>query len=330
MFSRAHIRCGVGICALMVASQAFADGERIAYFASSAQNGYNQAVYEGIISKSHELGVEPTIFDGEFAADLQYSQVEDVLASGNFDGFVIMAQDTVGIAGAIEQITAAGHPIATVLFPIGPDLNSLEPQVTGLTASVIYPPADGAFAQAESVAAFCEAIDPCKVAIMVGFKAAPFDVLRLGVYHDVLGKHENIEIVAEVEGMYSPDASLTAMQDVLQAHPDLSAILSVADQQVIGAEIALESAGIDVASIFISGNGATSIGVEAVKAGRWDNTYLHLPRTMGELALTAVVDTLRGQPVDGKINMETVTTLPRLLTQESLAAAPDFQAEWQQ
>lgn len=330
MVSKTMVRVGVGMAALVAASQAFADGERIAYFASSAQNGYNQAVYEGIMNKARELGAEPTIFDGEFAADLQYSQVEDVLASGNFDGFVIMAQDTIGIAGAIEQVTAAGYPIATVLFPIGPDLNSLQPQVSGLTATVIYPPADGALAQAESVAEYCETIDPCKVAIMVGFKAAPFDVLRLGVYHDVLDKHENVEIVAEVEGMYSPDASLTAMQDVLQANPDLNAILSVADQQVIGAEIALESAGIDVSSIFISGNGATSIGVEAVKAGRWDNTYLHLPRTMGELALATVVSSLRGEPVEGEINMETVTTLPRLLTQESLTAAPDFQAEWQQ
>ncbi len=330
MISKTSIRAGIAFAAVAAASNAFADGERIAYFASSAQNGYNQAVYEGIEAKAAELGVETALYDGQFAADLQYSQVEDILTGGNFDGYIIMAQDTVGIAGAIEQVTAAGQPIATVLFPIGPDLNSLEPQVEGLTASLIYPPADGAYAQAESIAAYCENIDPCKVAIMVGFMAAPFDALRLEVYHEVLDKHENIEIVAEVEGMYSPDASMTAIQDVLQTSPDLNAILSVADQQLIGAEIALDSAGIDVADLFISGNGATSIGVDAVREGRWDNTYLHLPRTMGELALATIVGDLRGNNIQSQINMETVTSLPPLLTQDALDAVPDFEAEWLQ
>ena len=124
------------VLAATAAGPAFADELKIAYFAASSQNGFNQATYAGIEEKAKELGVETTIYDGKFDAAHQYSQIEDVLASGNIDGFIVAPNDSVGIAGAVEQVVAAGKPIATVLFPIGPDLNKLEPQVEGPTATV--------------------------------------------------------------------------------------------------------------------------------------------------------------------------------------------------
>ena len=92
----------------------------IAFFASSSQNGYNQAVYDGIEQAAEEAGnVETEIFDGEFNAEIQFNQIEDVVASGRFDGYVIVPNDPVGIAPAAEQALEAG-PTATALFPIGP------------------------------------------------------------------------------------------------------------------------------------------------------------------------------------------------------------------
>ena len=139
------------VLAAMAAGPAFADDLKIAFFASSAQNGFNQAIYDGIEEKAKELGVETSIYDGQFDAAKQYSQVEDVLASGNFDGFIIVPNDTVGIAGAVEEVGKAGKPLVTVLFPIGPDLSKLEPQVPGVTATVASPPVAGAKEQAEDV-----------------------------------------------------------------------------------------------------------------------------------------------------------------------------------
>jgi ribose transport system substrate-binding protein len=129
-------------------SAAFADDFKVAFFAASAQNGFNQAVYEGVTTKAKELGVETAIYDGSFDAAKQYSQIEDVLAGGQFDAFIVVPNDTVGIAGAVEQVGAQGKPLVTALFPIGPDLTNLEPQVTGITTTVANPPAIGAKAQA--------------------------------------------------------------------------------------------------------------------------------------------------------------------------------------
>ena len=140
---------GAGL-ALALAHAADAQSKKIAFFAASSQNGFNQATYAGVEEKAKELGYETAIFDGKFDPAHQYSQIEDALAGGNYAGFIVAPNDTVGIAGAFEQVIAAGTPIATVLFPIGPDLTTLEPQVEGITATT-PPPVDGATVQANAV-----------------------------------------------------------------------------------------------------------------------------------------------------------------------------------
>lgn len=161
---------------------------KIAYFAAASLNGFNQATYEGVQEMATTLGYETEIFDGQFDAALQYSQIEDVLAGGGqFVGMIVAPNDSVGIAGAFEQVIEAGVPIGTVLFPVGPDLNSLEPQVDGITVTAASPPVAGATTQANKVVDYCADKDPCNVVIMIGAKIFPFDNLRLETFESVLG-----------------------------------------------------------------------------------------------------------------------------------------------
>ncbi|MCY4463026.1 MAG: sugar ABC transporter substrate-binding protein [Albidovulum sp.] len=307
-----------------------ADGLRIAYFASASQNGFNQAVYAGIQEVAAEHGAETAIYDGQFNAEIQYNQIEDVLAGGNFDAFIVLPNDTVGIAGAFEQVIAAGTPIATTLFPVGPDLNTLEPQVEGITATVASLPVPGATLQAQDLATHCENLDPCNVVILIGAKIFPFDVLRMETYYSVFDQHENIDVVAVGEGWYDPDTSLTVMTDILQANSEVHAIVSVGDQHLLGAEIALEGAGHNVPDLYLSGGGAATISVDAIREGRWDATLAFFPHTMGKLAAEAVIAAANGEDVDVAINLDVVGPLPPIVTKAVLDANPDFQGEWAQ
>lgn len=315
----------------VMAHAAHAEDYKIAFFASSAQNGFNQAVYEGVQKAAAAMdGVETAIYDGQFDAARQYSQVEDVLAGGQFDGFIIVPNDTVGIAGAVEQVGEAGKPLVTTLFPIGPDLAKLEPQVPGVTATVASPPAEGAAEQAGAVVDFCKDKDPCNVVILIGQKIYPFDNLRYQTYLKVLGEHDNIKVVATGEGNYDPDASLTAMQDILQAHPDINVVLSNADQHLVGAEIALQNAGIKVEDLYLSGGGAASIAIDAIREGRWDATLAYFPVTMGKIALETVVKALKGESFEAAVNMDKVGPLQAMIDKAALDAHPDFKGEWAQ
>ncbi len=323
------IGLGFGLAAA-IAPTAQATGEKIAYFAASSQNGFNQATYEGVEEKAAELGYEAAIFDGKFDAAHQYSQIEDVLASGNYAGFIVAPNDTVGIAGAFEQVIAAGVPIATVLFPVGPDLTTLEPQVEGITATVASPPVDGATHQANAVVAECEGRDPCNVVIIIGAKIFPFDNLRLETFQKVLEEHSNIKVLAVGEGWYSPDASLTAMTDILQANSDVHVVLSNADQHLAGAEIALEASGYSVPDLYMTGGGAAAIAIDAIREGRWDATLAYFPKTMGALAMEQVANAIEGKPVTQIINMDYAGPVQAMIDSKVLDANPDFRGEWEQ
>lgn len=302
----------------------------IAYLASSSQNGFNQAIYEGIQKAAAEHGnVNVEIFDGEFSAPVQFTQVEDLVAGGRFDAMIVTPNDTVGIATALEDASAAGIKVAATLFPIGPDLKNMEPQVEGLVTTVASDPSIGAERQANEVVAFCEDKDPCKVVILIGQLIYPFDNLRYETFQKVLGEHPNIEIVATGEGNYSPETSLTAMQDILQSNADLDAVLSNADQHLMGAEIAIVDAGLDLEEIYLIGGGLNQIATDAIRAGQWDASLAQFPVSMGEAALNAMISSLNGEDVPTWIDESKLGTSPAIVTKEWLDENPDFTAEWQ-
>ena len=310
------------------------DGEplSIAFFASSSQNGYNQAVYEGVqqAAEEAEVPVETEIFDGEFDAQVQFNQIQDNIAAGRFDAFVVVPNDTVGIQPVIEQAFENDISVATALFPIGPDLNTLEPQIEGIITAAA-PVETQSRDLAEGAVQYCEDKDPCRVVIMIGQLQFPFDNVRYKAMRDVLQEHDNIELIATVEGNYDRDQSLTAMQDVVQANPEgFDVLLSNADQHVAGAMIALREAGYPVEEMYIAGGGATETAIAGIREGTWDATATNFPVTEGHLATQELIDKLRGEEVQQVLDMtEAGPISAAVITEEVLEENPDFEPQWE-
>ncbi len=301
----------------------------VAFFAASSANGFSQSVWQGIQSEAAKVGAHATLYDGQFSASVQLSQVEDATTSGKFNGFAIVANDTVGIASAIQSAwQTAKIPTVTTLFPIGPNLTTLQPQVPGIIGTIARPPADGAKLQADSLIQYCQNINPCRVVILIGQLQYPFDKVRYDAYLSDLKPHSNIQVVAMGQGNYDRDTSLKVMQDILQAHPQINAVLSNADQQTEGAVLALQAAGIDPKSIFLTGAGATEAGVAAVRSGEWTNLLADYPFSMGVSAVDTLVKYLQGQTQPVVINEDTFEPFSPLLTQDLLKAHPDFIGQW--
>ncbi|MCD1633756.1 sugar ABC transporter substrate-binding protein [Martelella mediterranea] len=316
--------------ALAAPLAAEAEDFNIAFLAASSQNGFNQAIYDGIKEAASGYdNVSTQIFDGEFSATAQFSQVEDIVAGGKFDAIIITPNDTVGIATALEDAVKAGVKVGTTLFPVGPELTEMEPQVPGLTVTVASDPVVGATAQANAVVDYCADKDPCKVVVLIGQLVFPFDNVRNDTYKTILGEHDNIEIVATGEGNYSPQDSMIAMQDILQANRDIDVVLSNADQHLMGAEVAIADAGLDITQIYTLGGGLNQIAVDAIKAGSWSGTLAQFPKSMGAAALDAMVDTLNGETVPTWIDEYSLRETPKIITQEWLDENPDFEPEWQ-
>jgi ribose transport system substrate-binding protein len=307
----------------------------IAFFAASSQNGFNAAVYQGAADEAQKLGNFPTqIFDGKFDATAQTNQVETIAAAKNFAGGIIVANDTVGIAPSVAKAITAGMKMCTALFPLGPDLTKLEPQVSGLTCTVANPPSVGAKAQADEVVKFCQDKNPCRVVELIGQLQFPFDKLRYDTWNADFKDHANIQLLATGQGSYDAGTSLKAMTDILQAHPQIDVLLSNADQHVEGAQIALKSHGYDLKALvganklFISGGGADIQAVQAIRNGEWNNTLAYYPYTMGKLAMDQLANALQGKSFQQVVNMDTAATLPPILTKAVLDANADFKGEW--
>lgn len=301
----------------------------VAFFAASSANGFSQAVWQGVQAEAAKVGGTATLYDGQFSSSAQLKQVEDATASGKFNGFVIVANDTVGIASAIQSAwETAKIPTVTTLFPIGPNLQTLDAQVPGIVGTIARPPADGAKLQADSVVAYCQNINPCQVVILIGQLQYPFDKVRYDAYVADLKGHSNIQVVAMGSGNYDRDTSLKAMQDILQAHPKINAILSNADQQTEGAILALKAAGIDPKSIFITGAGATQAGVAAVRNGDWTNDLADYPYSMGTNAVDVLGKFYSGNTTPVVVNEDSFQNFSPLLTPDILKANPTFVGEW--
>ena len=258
------------------------------------------------------------------------NEVEDATASGKFNAFIITANDTVGIASAIQKgWDTAKIPTVATLFPIGPDLNTLAPQIRGIVGTVAAPPAYGAKLQADSVVSYCQDKNPCRVVIMIGQLQYPFDKARYDTYLSVLSQHTNITVVATGQGNYDRDTSMKAMQDILQAHPQIEVVLANADQMAIGAMLALQSAGIDPKSLFLVCGCATEEGITLTRSGVCANNIAFYPYTEGQYAVDILVRYHQGETQPVQINSYTVGPFGNpLLTPDILEQHPEFIGQW--
>ncbi|MBF0817285.1 sugar ABC transporter substrate-binding protein [Microbacterium paludicola] len=304
------------------------DSYSFAVLLASSENGYNQAFAEGIQKYADTLDadIDITVLNGGFNSDEQLAQLETAGTGDTYDGILLMPNDGVSIAAGFPL--ANGIPVVVGLNPVGPDISEMEPQVEGVISTIAQDPAVGATKQAEAAAEYCADIDPCKVALVVGQLNTALDVSREDAFKEVLGQYDNIQIVGTYEGLYDPDTSASAISNVLQAHPDLNVVLSNADQQTEGAQIALEDAGIDPADVFLVGGGGTQTAIEKTREGIWGFEYINFPVSQGEKAMEQLWKHLQGEEVETWIDTDTIGEIPSYVTTEDLSEYPDYTGEW--
>ncbi len=85
--------------------------------------------------------------------------------------------------------------------------------------------------------------------------------------------------------------------------------------------------GYTVADLYLTGGGAASIAIDAIREGRWDATLAYFPKTMGAMAAEQIVNAIEGKPVTQIINMDTAGPLEAMIDKDVLDANPDFKGE---
>jgi len=268
--------------------------KKIAFFGFAAANSFAQATWAGVQQTAKANNVQAKFFDPNFNAQKQVSQIQDAITSGQYEAFVIQANDGNAVVPVIKQAIKAGIIVVGEFTPIGPRYDTIQPQVPGLIFVGEAPTWNGTSLGELGVQA-CKGLNPCNVAYLEGFKALPLDNARTAAVKKALATAKNVKLVASVEGGYTQASGLKAAQDVLQAHSDVNVMIGSA-QAIQGAEQAVKEAG-KTGKIKLIGNGGSCQAVAGVRAERWFATYAIAEKSSGAKAAQLAIDKGNGKTV---------------------------------
>lgn len=266
---------------------------QIAFFGFAAANSFAQATWAGVQDVAEREGVEARFFDPNFDAQTQVSQIQDAIASGDFQAFIVQSNDGNAVVPAVQEAIAEGITVVGEFTPIGTRYDTIEPQVEGLIF-VGEPPTENGETLADMAVEACGDRDPCRVVYLEGFRALPLDNARTEAFTNRLAEADNTELIARVEGGYTRESGLAAAQDVLQAHQQIDVMVG-SSQAIQGAEQAIGDVGRE--GIQLIGNGGSEQAVTAVQEERWFGCYIIAERDAGARAAELAIQAARGEEV---------------------------------
>jgi simple sugar transport system substrate-binding protein len=120
----------------------------------------------------------------------------------------------------------------------------------------------------------------------------------------------DITIVSQTPTDCDQVKGVSAAEDLLTAHPDVTAIYGACGPPIIGALEAIDNAGISPDDIVVVGFDALPDEIAAIAAGTEDATVAQFPPKMGELGLDTLYNAVLGDPVEPNVDTGTAIVTP--------------------
>jgi ribose transport system substrate-binding protein len=268
--------------------------KKVAFFGFAAANSFAQATWAGVRQAAQANHVQAKFFDPNFNAQTQVSQIQDAITSGQYQAFVIQANDGNAVLPGIRQALKAHIAVVAEFTPVGSNYGTIKPPVAGMTFVGEAPVWNGQSLGKLAIQA-CGTLSPCNVAYLEGFKALPLDNARTAAVKQQLATASSVKLAADVEGGYTQASGLKAAQDVLQAHPDINVMVG-SSQAIEGAVQAVKAAG-KLGKIKLIGNGGSCQAAKGVRDGSWFGMYAIAEKSSGAKATQLAIDAGNGKKV---------------------------------
>jgi ribose transport system substrate-binding protein len=270
----------------------------IAMFVVATANTHQQGAIRGAkaaVAKDGNASLH--VFSANFVPKTQVNQVEDAVASGQYNALVVDSVDGTVMVPPINQALAHGLKVACAFSICGPDQLKFSKQIPGVVAQVA---ADYEFlgeANANALGKACGGRSPCNAVYMDGTPTLAADVSYTKGWYAGIKRFPNIKVVAKGVGQFTAGPATQAMKDIIQAHPNIDAVGSVSDQEITGVAQALASSPLKSKHVILVGDGASALALKGIEAGTWYASTLLRPYHEGYLGAQAVIDAVRGKPV---------------------------------
>jgi ribose transport system substrate-binding protein len=250
---------------------------------------FYQDLEAGLREAGTAAGYELLVNAGEFDVARQKDQINDFIVR-KVDAIIVSPCDSRSIGTAIKAANDAGIPVFTA------DIACLAEGVHVISHIASDNVAGGALA-AQAIA---DAIGGAGTVAIIDHPEVESVIQRVRGFEEELARHPGIQIVAKLSGHGVKDQAFRTAEDILQAHPNLSAIFGINDDSALGALAAVEKAG-KADRVKIVGFDAVPEAREAIKAGRLHADVIQQPREIGRKTIEAIRGYFSGATVASSI-----------------------------
>ncbi len=227
--------------------------------------------------------------DKETEIDKQVNILEDMI-SRRMDAIVMAACDENGLTNVIKKAVEAKIPVITIDSGVKSDL-----PVTFVATDNIA----GAKAAAKELARLIGGEG--EVGLIPFVPGAATSELREQGFKDGLKDFPNVKLVATLYSQSDVAKGMNVTQDMMTANPDLKGIFAASEPGAIGCAQAIKAAGKAGVIKLIAFDGSDE-EIASLKEGTIQALIVQNPFQMGYKGVKAAVDSLKGTPVEKRID----------------------------
>lgn len=219
---------------------------------------------EGEVAKAtaEELGYQATVSAHKGDTNVESNLVDAAITNGA-KAIILDPANADGSVGVVRKATNAGIPV----FLVNAEINESGIAIGQLVSNNAQGAALGAVVWQELVG------DEAKYVEFFGNPSDNNAATRSNGYNTVLSQYPDLEKVAQEVGNWDRTQGYNKMQSIIQANPEIDAVISGNDEMALGAIAALKEAG-KLEGIIVGGFDGSPDAVEAVKSGELAYTVL--------------------------------------------------------
>lgn len=270
-----------------------AGGKSITLALSTLNNPFFISVRDGAQKAASDAGVTLNVVDAQNDPATQANQLADAATKGA-GAVIINPVDS-------DAATAATKPLTTAKIPV----IAVDRAITGVTpASFIA--SDNVAGGKQAAEALAKAVgDKGEVLQLQGVAGTSASRDRGKGFTDGIKAFPGIKVVAAQPADFDRTKGLNVTTNLLQSHPNVTAIFAENDEMALGAVQALGAKAGKQVKVF--GFDGTDDGLKAVKAGTMVGTIAQQPSELGKSAVEQAVKALKGESVTATVPIEVKT-----------------------
>lgn len=264
---------------LLLPSIALADGLKIGFSQVTLQSPFYVQLKEGAEAAAKASGNTLVFLDANGDVSKQNNDIQDLITQG-VNAIIINPVNPDAVVPSLEAAVSAGIPVITVDRSVNGD---------GVTAHIGRDNKKMGQLVGEAVVAKLKAdgVEIAKIIEIQGDAGGAVMMDRRDGFHKAL-EGSKYTIVAGPYAEYTRANAVTAMQDLLQANPDVKVVYAHNDDMALGALQVLQESGRN--DVFVAGVDGLSEALETMSKGdHYIATALNDPKYLGDVTIQVAV-----------------------------------------